>query len=74
MIEDLILIFVGWSQLNPVKFLLGNITILFDVIFIVQHYILYRPVNPQQTGTKLKFVELPEKTTWIDFPDNYSFT
>ncbi|KAF2709784.1 L-cystine transporter-like protein [Pleomassaria siparia CBS 279.74] len=27
---------------NPVKFGLGNITIVFDVIFICQHYILYR--------------------------------
>lgn len=27
---------------NPVKFGLGNISILFDIIFICQHYILYR--------------------------------
>jgi len=27
---------------NPVKFGLGNITIVFDVIFILQHYVLYR--------------------------------
>jgi uncharacterized protein with PQ loop repeat len=26
---------------NPVKFMLGNVSIFFDVIFIVQHYILY---------------------------------
>lgn len=33
-----------WSGVtgNPVKFFLGNISIFFDVIFIVQHYILYR--------------------------------
>lgn len=33
-----------WSGItgNPVKFGLGNITIVFDVIFFVQHYILYR--------------------------------
>lgn len=33
-----------WSGVtgNPVKFLLGNVTILFDVLFVVQHYILYR--------------------------------
>jgi len=32
-----------WSGLtgNPVKLALGNISIFFDVIFIVQHFILY---------------------------------
>jgi len=32
-----------WSGItgNPVKLLLGNVTIFFDLIFIVQHYILY---------------------------------
>lgn len=33
-----------WSGItgNPVKLLLGNVTIIFDLIFVVQHYILYR--------------------------------
>ena len=33
-----------WSGLtgNPVKFGLGNVSIIFDIIFITQHYILYR--------------------------------
>jgi cystinosin len=33
-----------WSGVtgNPVKFALGNVSIFFDVIFIVQHYCLYR--------------------------------
>ncbi|EOD52765.1 putative l-cystine transporter protein [Neofusicoccum parvum UCRNP2] len=33
-----------WSGItgNPVKFGLANVSIIFDVIFIVQHYILYR--------------------------------
>ena len=32
-----------WSGVtgNPAKFMLGNISILFDVIFMVQHYVLY---------------------------------
>lgn len=36
-----------WSGLtgNPVKFGLANISMLFDVIFITQHYILYGPVE-----------------------------
>ncbi|PSN63167.1 L-cystine transporter-like protein [Corynespora cassiicola Philippines] len=33
-----------WSGItgNPVKFGLGNITLFFDIIFILQHYVLYR--------------------------------
>ncbi|KAM0136769.1 hypothetical protein ACHAPC_001528 [Botrytis cinerea] len=33
-----------WSGVtgNPVKLMLGNVSIFFDVIFIVQHYILYK--------------------------------
>lgn len=33
-----------WSGItgNPVKLALGNISIFFDVIFITQHYCLYR--------------------------------
>ena len=33
-----------WSGLtgNPVKFGLGNVSIVFDVLFIAQHYVLYR--------------------------------
>ncbi|EAW08400.1 putative L-cystine transporter [Aspergillus clavatus NRRL 1] len=33
-----------WSGItgNPVKLLLSNVTIVFDLVFVVQHYILYR--------------------------------
>ncbi|KAL1796859.1 hypothetical protein ACET3X_005399 [Alternaria dauci] len=33
-----------WSGVtgNPVKFGLGNITIVFDIIFMLQHYVLYK--------------------------------
>ncbi|KAI9931569.1 hypothetical protein ASPWEDRAFT_106139 [Aspergillus wentii DTO 134E9] len=36
-----------WSGItgNPVKLLLSNVTIFFDLIFIVQHYILYKDAN-----------------------------
>lgn len=38
-----------WSGLagNPVKFGLANISLAFDIIFMIQHYILYGPVEPQ---------------------------
>jgi cystinosin len=37
-----------WSGItgNPVKFGLGNITIVFDIIFFLQHYVFYR--NPEK--------------------------
>jgi len=36
-----------WSGLtgNPVKFGLANISLAFDIMFIVQHYALYGPVE-----------------------------
>ena len=39
-----------WSGLtaNPVKFGLGNVSIFFDLIFMLQHYILYRPARKQR--------------------------
>jgi cystinosin len=38
-----------WSGVtgNPVKFGLGNVSILFDIIFMTQHYVLYR--HPAKT-------------------------
>lgn len=37
-----------WSGLtgNPAKFFLSQISIAFDIVFIVQHYILYPPPPP----------------------------
>jgi hypothetical protein len=34
----------NWSGItgDPVKFLLGFVSIVFDIIFMVQHYIIYR--------------------------------
>lgn len=40
-----------WSGItgNPVKFALGNVSMLYDLVFIVQHYVLYR----HATGPKV---------------------
>lgn len=37
----------NWSAFigNPVKFGLGFVSIFFDIIFIVQHYVLYKDVD-----------------------------
>lgn len=50
-----------WSGItgNPVKLALGNVSIFFDVIFIVQHYILYR-------GNKGKRPEIGEDDPLLD--------
>ncbi|VDM73176.1 unnamed protein product [Strongylus vulgaris] len=65
----------NWSAFygNPVKFGLGLVSIIFDIIFIIQHYILYRgvtvvhaeyegienPEAPQTSPTENNAVEQP---------------
>jgi len=41
-----------WSGVtgNPVKLALGNFSMFFDIIFIVQHYFLYRENRPKPFG------------------------
>lgn len=41
-----------WSGLtgNPVKLGLANISLLFDMVFILQHFVLYGPVEEQRGG------------------------
>lgn len=41
-----------WSGItgNPVKLGLGNVSIIFDVVFMVQHYILYRGNKVEEDG------------------------
>ncbi|KAH7251697.1 hypothetical protein BKA59DRAFT_452934 [Fusarium tricinctum] len=43
-----------WSGItgNPVKFSLGNISMIYDSIFIVQHYVLYRDSEKPQTNAR----------------------
>lgn len=42
-----------WSSIfgNPTKFGLGSVSILFDILFIVQHYCLYRNSAPYEVVT-----------------------
>ncbi|KAJ9227491.1 hypothetical protein DTO271D3_1493 [Paecilomyces variotii] len=50
-----------WSGItgNPAKFLLGNVTIFFDLIFIVQHYILYREAREKKDDTHAPTLRTP---------------
>ncbi|KAK7953890.1 cystinosin [Apiospora saccharicola] len=41
-----------WSGItgNPVKFALGNVSMMYDVFFMTQHYVLYRDDNGSNEG------------------------
>lgn len=41
-----------WSGLtgNPVKFALGNLAIIFDIVFMIQHYWLYRGAGEKEVA------------------------
>lgn len=53
-----------WSGLtgNPVKFGLSNISMLFDIIFMFQHYIIYR-----RSGTG--YEQIDDEPGLLDRPD-----
>ena len=44
-----------WSGItgNPVKFLLGNASMAYDIVFIVQHYVLYGEKSEQERRSLL---------------------
>ncbi|KAL8643823.1 MAG: hypothetical protein Q9226_008097 [Calogaya cf. arnoldii] len=46
----------GWSGVlgNPVKFALGNVTVVFDLIFVLQHYVWYRGARKEAEGKELE--------------------
>jgi cystinosin len=47
---------------NPVKFGLGNITLVFDLIFFFQHYVLYRDKEKQVEDDEVDAGEwIPER-------------
>ena len=53
---------------NPVKFGLGNISMGFDIIFMVQHFILYKnaadKVKEEEEGSREEYLPL---NTPVDF-------
>lgn len=53
-----------WSGItgNPVKLLLGNITIVSDLVFVVQHYVLYRDAS----SAKSRFDPDPNTPLLVD--------
>ena len=54
----------GWSGVvgDPVKFALGFVSIVFDILFIVQHYVLYTDRGAKTTVTAAAGAEPPALT------------
>ncbi|CAM1508422.1 Fc.00g052700.m01.CDS01 [Cosmosporella sp. VM-42] len=55
-----------WSGItgNPVKFALGNISIIYDAIFISQHYVIYRHADERRSGENERL--LPDEERRLD--------
>ncbi|KAF4970663.1 hypothetical protein FZEAL_9988 [Fusarium zealandicum] len=51
-----------WSGItgNPVKFALGNISMIYDTVFIAQHYVIYRHAQPAEAERLLQDEERRE--------------
>jgi LCT (Lysosomal Cystine Transporter) family transporter len=47
---------LGWSGVigNPIKFALGFVSIIFDIIFMIQHYVLYTEREEKGSFTSLE--------------------
>jgi len=50
--------------INPIKFTLGNVSMAFDILFMIQHYILYK--NPKQ-----RIIEGQNGQTYVAFEDSH---
>ncbi|CAJ2507654.1 Uu.00g088400.m01.CDS01 [Anthostomella pinea] len=58
----------GWSGVmgNPVKFVLGNVSMIYDLIFMTQHYILYRDNGSAKSGEREALLERGEDDRRLD--------
>lgn len=55
-----------WSGItgNPVKFALGEVSMIYDAIFIAQHYVLYRDAEKRRSGEDERL--LPDEERRLD--------
>ncbi|KAF7550916.1 hypothetical protein G7046_g7865 [Stylonectria norvegica] len=55
-----------WSGItgNPVKFALGNISMIYDFVFIAQHYVIYRDDGKKRSGENERL--LPDEERRLD--------
>ncbi|KAI1337485.1 cystinosin [Xylariaceae sp. FL0016] len=57
-----------WSGVtgNPVKFALGNVSMLYDIGFMVQHFVLYRDAEPAKDGERDALIEREDDDRRLD--------
>ncbi|KAI2608282.1 PQ loop repeat-domain-containing protein [Hypoxylon fragiforme] len=57
-----------WSGVtgNPVKFALGNVSMLYDLFFMTQHYVLYRDDGSPKDGERDSLLERGEERQRLD--------
>lgn len=57
-----------WSGItgNPVKFALGNVSMLYDLVFFTQHYVLYPPGKESGLGERDGLLERGEADRRLD--------
>ncbi|KAI0897871.1 PQ loop repeat-domain-containing protein [Annulohypoxylon nitens] len=57
-----------WSGIigNPVKFALGNVSMLYDLVFMTQHYVLYRDDGSAKDGERDSLLERGDDRRRID--------
>lgn len=65
---DMYLVGYTASSFNIVKFLLGLISIVFDVIFMIQHWYLYPNADPEEQKSLITQMS-PGKNTVAETPE-----
>ncbi|KAI3324928.1 cystinosin [Xylariaceae sp. AK1471] len=57
-----------WSGVtgNPVKFFLGNVSMFYDLLFMGQHYCLYRDESPMKDGEQQTLLERGDSDRRLD--------
>lgn len=57
-----------WSGItgNPVKFALGNVSMIYDVVFMAQHYVLYRGNDKGKSGERASLLRTDEERQRLD--------
>lgn len=56
---------IGWGDFNVIKFALGNISMLFDVVFMLQHYVFYYNKIPDDSQVIFTFFQLLLHCLWM---------
>jgi len=79
-LQTVILLAADHAKINPIKFILGNVSMAFDVLFMVQHFILYKnsrhaPVGSIESGNRpptQQYVNFNNDDSHYQNPGRYS--